>query len=261
MKKLPKKEFTQKWQTYFKSAKLPLIFFYSNDIRYQEFLKPLPSKKRHVCLIGQLDICFKGKTIAFTKDTIGCGGGVRYSGFPYTFSPDFYYFLSCGVPGRLEGERYKKSPEIVKGAEKDMPKISAEGKFIVFKKWDLLEEEEEPVAVVFWDRPDVISGLFTLANFRTVSPQGVIAPFSSGCGSMIAYPVAENRRKSPRAVLGMFDISARPYVDKNVLSLAVPIKKFIQMIEDMVNQFPFLGEGESSSHGKNRRRSFLKAHR
>jgi len=28
--------------------------------------------------------------------------------------PHFEYFLSCGIPGKLEGERYKKSPELVK---------------------------------------------------------------------------------------------------------------------------------------------------
>lgn len=222
---------------YFKGTRLPIVFFYSGDVRYEEYLRPLKPRNQHVCLIGQLNICFNGKTTVFTKETIGCGGGVRYSGFPYTFTPDFYYFLSCGIPGKLEGERYKKTPEIVKKAEREMPTTSAEGKFIVFKRWDFLEKDEEPVAVVFWDRPDVISGLFTLANFRTISPHAVIAPFSSGCGSIIAYPFAENKKKDPRAVLGMFDISARPYVNENMLSLAVPMKKFTQMVEDMGESF------------------------
>jgi len=231
------KDFIKKWETYFSGARLPFIFFYSDHPRYERYLNPLKPKNRHVCLIGQLNICFEGKTITFTKDTIGCGGGVRYSGFPYRFSPDFYHFLSCGIPGKLEGERYKKSPEIVKDAEKEMPKISADGKFIVFKRWDLVEKGEEPIAVVFWDRPDVISGLFTLANFRTISPYAVISPFSSGCGSIIAYPFSENKKENPRAVLGMFDISARPYIDENMFSFAVPMKKFAKMVEDMNESF------------------------
>lgn len=28
--------------------------------------------------------------------------------------PDFEYFLSCGIPGKMEGEPDKKSPELVK---------------------------------------------------------------------------------------------------------------------------------------------------
>ncbi len=39
--------------------------------------------------------------------------------------PDFEYFLSCGIPGKLEGERYKKSPEMVKEYLKHTPATKA----------------------------------------------------------------------------------------------------------------------------------------
>ena len=41
----------------------------------------------------------------------------------------------------------------------------------------------------------------------------------------------------PRAVLGMFDPSARPCVPQGTLSFAVPMKKFTQMIGDMDDSF------------------------
>ena len=67
----------------------------------------------HVCMIGQLaPVIRKGQTLSFTQETFGCFGGVRYSGFPSEDNPDFKYFLSCGIPGKLEGERYKKTPEL-----------------------------------------------------------------------------------------------------------------------------------------------------
>jgi hypothetical protein len=42
---------------------------------------------------------------------------------------------------------------------------------------------------------------------------------------------------NPRAVIGMFDPSARPYLPKDALSLSVPMAKFITMIENMEDSF------------------------
>jgi hypothetical protein len=89
----------------------------------------------------------------------------------------------------------------------------------------------------FFAKPDVLSDLFTLANFRSANPQAVMAPFSAGCGSIIGYPLLESYTPNQRAVVGMFDPSARPHVGKNVLSFAAPIKKFAEMIEDMDESF------------------------
>ncbi len=229
-----KKEFIEKWKKYFKKADLPFVFFYSDDEKYAKHLRPVEG---HVCMIGQLGVVRTGKTLAFTQETIGCFGGVRYSGFPSEYRPEFKYFLSCGIPGKLEGERYKKTPELVEEYMKDMPVPPAEGKHIVFKRWDKIEAEEEPQVVVFLGTPDVISGLFTLANFPSLDPQAVIAPFCSGCGSIISHPLIERANDNPRAVLGMFDVSARPFVKENVLSFAAPMKKFRQMVDDMDESF------------------------
>ncbi len=225
-----KQEFLAKWKQYFKNAELPFVLYYSDSDRYSENLKPVNG---HVCLIGQLGSVRKGQTLAFTRETIGCFGGVRYSGFPSETIPQFRFFLSCGIEGELEGERYKKTPELVDQYVEDMPVPPAEGKYIVFKRWDRIEEGDEPEVVVFFAPPDVLSGLFTLANFGAVDPQAVIAPFCSGCGSIISYPLAEREKEAPRATIGMFDVSARPFVKGNILSFAAPMKKFREMVEDM----------------------------
>jgi hypothetical protein len=54
---------------------------------------------------------------------------------------------------------------------------------------------------------------------------------------MIAYPLAERQKEHPRAVLGMFDVSARPYMQKDHFSFAVPMKKFRAMVDDMNESF------------------------
>jgi hypothetical protein len=234
-----KDTFTEKWRKYFKNAELPFVFYYSDDEKYAANLRPVEG---WMCMIGQLaPVLRKGQTMAFSHETLSCPGGVRYCGFPFEHNESFKYFLSYGIPGELEGERYKKTPELVEEYMKDTPAPPAEGKYIVFKRWDTLEGEDDPQVAIFFAPPDALSGLFTLANFASPEPQAVIAPFSSGCGSIIGYPLAERERERPRAVLGMFDVSARPFVKEGVLSFAAPMKKFAQMVEDMDESFLITG--------------------
>jgi len=59
------------------------------------------------------------------------------------------------------------------------PPFEAPGQYLVFKRWDKLAPDEQPLAVVFFAAPDVLSGLFTLANFDVADPHGVVAPMGS----------------------------------------------------------------------------------
>ena len=137
----------------------------------------------------------------------------------------------------MEGERYKKSPEIVRELMKAMPDYEAPKKYIVFKRWDRLEGSDDPEVVVFFANPDVVSGLFTLSGFDQVTSESTIAPFSAGCGSIVMYPYLEKDKENPRAVLGMFDVSARPYVPRETLSFSVPMKRFQTMVGYMDESF------------------------
>ncbi|MDZ7635720.1 MAG: DUF169 domain-containing protein [Bacteroidales bacterium] len=89
-----------------------------------------------------------------------------------------------------------------------------------------MNEPDEPDVVLFFATPDVLSGLFTLANFDQAEPNGTYTPFGSGCGSIIHYPYLESISEKQRAVIGMFDPSARKCVPENVLTFAVPMKRF-----------------------------------
>jgi hypothetical protein len=101
----------------------------------------------------------------------------------------------------------------------------------------MLLEEDEPEVVIFFAKPDVLAGLFTLAGYDSEDMNGTIAPFGSGCASIVQYPLAESKKDKPKAVIGMFDVSARPYVQENVLSFAVPFKRFEEMISFMEESF------------------------
>jgi hypothetical protein len=229
-----KEKFLQNWIRYFPGAELPIGFYYSAAAEPKCMAKP---PRGHRCVIGDLAKVRKGKTLCYDVNTIGCGGGKRYFGFEMKFAPDFEYFLSCGIPGKLEGERYKKSPELVKENMKHQKPSTAPGDYIIFKRFDQLEEIDKPLVVIFFAPPDVLSGLFTLANFDEPHPNGVIAPFCAGCASIVDYPYKELQSSEPRAVLGMFDVSARPCVPTNVLTFAVPWPKYVRMVDNMQESF------------------------
>ncbi|UCE34016.1 MAG: DUF169 domain-containing protein [Deltaproteobacteria bacterium] len=229
-----KERFMKLWRKYFNGAELPITFCYTNEQGCGELVQA-PTK--HQCLIGVLSRVRNGQSLCFEGESIGCGGGKRYTGFTQEIMPNFEHFLSCGIPGELEGERYKKSPELVREAMKRMPEFKAPARFIVFKQWEKLDESDNPDVVIFYTKSDVLSGLFTLANYDEVEENGGFAPFSAGCGSIVMYPYLERNAEGPRGVIGMFDVSARPYVGKDELTFAVPMSKFRRMVENMEESF------------------------
>jgi len=229
-----KKKFMELWQKYFGDTELPICFYYTDEGGSAEKVKPAEGWQ---CFIGALTKVRKGQSLCFDINAVGCFGGKRYLGFSEKIMPRFEYFLSCGIPGKLEGERYKKSPELVKEMIKRMPPFKAPAPFIVFKRWDMLETADDPAVVIFFAKSDVLSGLFTLANYDEVEQHGVITPFGAGCSSIVMYPYLERDSQRPRAILGMFDVSARPFVPKDDLTIAVPMNKFDRMIDNMDESF------------------------
>ncbi len=230
-----KEKFLKLWRKYFNNAELPITFYYTDEAGHAPAVKAGSGTR---CIIGAMVKIQKGEPMAFDVDSVGCPGGKRYLGFAENLMPDFEYFLSCGIPGKLEGERYKKTPEMVKEyMKKHAPAMKAPGKYIVFKRWDNLDAKDSPEVVIFFAKPDILAGLFTLASFDEVEQDMVITPFGSGCASIVQYPYLETKSASPRAVIGMFDVSARPVVDKDTLTFAAPMSKFKRMVDNMEESF------------------------
>lgn len=229
-----KEKFLGQWKKYFNNAGLPITFYYTDEENHADMVKP-GSEAR--CIMGPISRVRQGKSLSFSAESIGCFGGKRYLGFSQELAPDFEYFLSCGIPGKMEGERYIKSPQLVKEILTRWPKFTAPARFVVFKRWDMLDESDDPQVVIFFAKPDVLSGLYTLANFDTADPYAVIAPMGSGCSSIIQNPFLEKDSPEPRAVIGMFDLSARPFFAPDELAFSVHFKKFESMVRDMDESF------------------------
>ena len=226
--------FTDRWGRYVPGADLPIAFYYAEEPGGVDVMK---AGNQHRCFLAQLSAVRRGRTLCFEESSLTCPGAKRYLGFSQELMPNFDHFLSCGIPGQIEGERYKKSPELVREIVASAPVFVAPAPFIVFKRWDAIEAGDEPEVVFFEAKPDVLSGLFTLAGYDEAASDAVIAPFGAGCSSIVFHPLHEAGRERPRAVLGMFDVSARPWVKSETLSFAVPMSKFARMIDNMDESF------------------------
>ena len=234
MDKKLKELFLNRWSKYFPDAEIPITYYYTDRVDEEEIMG---TKNDYRCLIGNLNRVREGHTFVYSVKSRGCAGGKRYTGFKHSLRQNFEYFLSYGIPGELEGERYKKSPELVEQYMRNRIPFKAPGKYLVFKRWDRLDDDNSPAAVVFFAAADILAGLFTLANYDRADPYGVITPMGAGCASIVGYPLEESESDNPRCVLGMFDISARPYVPSNTLTFTIPIKRFEVMAGNMDESF------------------------
>lgn len=213
----------------------PLGIFYSD----QKPAEGITLQGRgHVCIFALLNRARQlGQTAYFDENHTGCDGGAYYLGFRPSPRPKIEYFLSCGIPGEMEGERYVKTPELArKYFSSTQPRVAA-GKFCLFKPLNKMAEREEPEVVVFFVPPDVLSGLFTLTNYAAERQDAVQIPFSSGCGAILTHPLKEAEKEDPRAILGLFDVSTRPFVEPNILTLAMPTRLFLSLLENQDESF------------------------
>ena len=87
----------------------PLAFYYSEEAPagYQ------PKPETRGCLVAVLGRARRGETVFFDRDTAGCPGGGHFLGFCEA-RPEIDLFVSTGIPGKMEGEHYKRSPELMR---------------------------------------------------------------------------------------------------------------------------------------------------
>jgi uncharacterized protein (DUF169 family) len=209
----------------------PVAFFYTDQPPegYQ------PPAGPHSCLVGFLSRAHRGETVYFDRDTVGCGGGGYYLGF-CPARPGIDEFVSTGVPGQVEGEHYKQSPELVRAFREQHPPRPAPARYAVFRPVSRLHENDLPELVVCLAGPDELAGLVGLANYARPE-EAVLLPFGSGCSAMISRPLAEAARPQPRAFLGLFDPSARPFVAADELSFTAPLALWLEMLANADQSF------------------------
>ncbi len=221
------------------------------------------------CIMWLVSNAAKGGVSVCDKDTFGCfGGGVgmgfgdQYENFPGG-KEFFCYFLSSGNQswdeGRkmaekvkpfmrkesheefIHGERYKKTPEYVKKFIQDLPITQIPARYVVFKPLKNINKDEIPQSVTFIVDPNQLSALVVLANYGRDDNDNVIIPFAAGCQSIGIYPYHESKSEKQRAVIGLTDLSARFFVQKqlgnNFMSFTIPFAMFREMEDNVEGSF------------------------
>lgn len=201
------------------------------------------------CVASMLVAASKGKTASFDRNTFGCVGGGTGLGFGNQYEEQNFpieYLLSTGkkdydhekIRSRFldEGECYIKTPELALKFVENMPMRNIKEKFVIFKPLELLNLTDEPKMIVLLVNPDQLSALVVLANYDRENNLNVISPFCAGCQSVL-FGYAEEEKKNPKATIGFFDISARKYIDKNLLTFTIPFKMFKEMENNVESSF------------------------
>jgi uncharacterized protein (DUF169 family) len=211
----------------------------------------------------------KGKTGICSRETFGCfGGGVgmgfgdQYENFPGG-KACFCHFLSSGNEGWetgrqaaekvkpfmrkeahdhfVHGEGYVKSPQLVEKFILSLPIVDIPARYVVFKPLDAVAADETPRSIIFFVDPDQLSALVVLANYGRGDNENVIIPYAAGCQTIGIYPYREAQSPTPRAVVGLTDLSARVYVKKilggNLMSFTMPLALFNEMEANVKGSF------------------------
>lgn len=230
MDELIRTKFLHGWQNFFPDASLPLVFFFDTTPRD---CKTINKAKEHRCVICDIHRVRKGHSIAFSQESLSCGGAEQYFGFRQERDPSIYKYLSCGEEGKYEGLHYKETPDLVRETFSRQPQMIAPAECIIFKRIDMVQEDEQPGAVIFFNQPDIIAALFALFHFDEADPLAVLTPSCAACSSIVNYPYTEGESGTLRGIMGMFDLSARHCVQPNIITFAVPWERFVRMVENM----------------------------
>ncbi|MGE4569033.1 MAG: DUF169 domain-containing protein [Bacteroidales bacterium] len=200
------------------AAPLPLVFRYDDT-------PAAPPQKIGGCFFKGLWSVRNGESLALDAEVVGCGGGKFYCGF-------------TGMPERVPDfvslkERYKETPEMVRQFVETMEVMPAPKPYLNFFRIDQITRFEGIEGVLFFATPDLLSGLCSWTFFDSNQSDAVTSLFGSGCSSVIANAVRENRINGYRTFLGLFDPSVRPWVGEHELSFVIPLCRFSKMYYTM----------------------------
>jgi len=186
------------------------------------------------CATGLIQRARKKKTTAyFSKNQFGCPGGAFWMGFMKPQTEMIIHYASSGIPGSIEGEGYCESPDALRKIYNSVDPEPVPTKYLIFKPIGQFRKGETATSVIFFAKPESLSGLHQLATFVTNDPEVVASPCSAACGSLVAWPRHYAAKNKIRAVIGGWDPSARKFFKQNELSFTVPFSLFI----DMLNRF------------------------
>jgi uncharacterized protein (DUF169 family) len=190
------------------------------------------------CVMGHIWRARKKRAVAyFSAEQFGCPGGAFWLGFNKPQTETIINYVSTGIPNWTGGERYCDSPDALRRIFEFVDPRPAPKSYCVVKPFSRFSDAEVPELVIFFARPEVLSGLHQLAAFVTNDPEVVASPWAAGCGSIAVWPLHYLARGQHRAVIGGWDPSARKFYKTDELSFTVPFGMFEQMLDRYQESF------------------------
>jgi uncharacterized protein (DUF169 family) len=166
----------------------------------------------------------------FDRERFGCPGAAFYLGFmrPYLLMhPDFI----------STAERYAESREAARDFFDRIDPCPAPARYCVIKPIGTFTGDERPLVVVFFARPEVLSGLFSLAAFVGRNADVVRTPFGPGCAGIVTWPLRYSSEGREYAVIGSLDPSCRKFLKTDELTFAVPYTMYNAMLDRFTETF------------------------
>lgn len=215
-------EIAQTFKKYMKLKYHPLGVYFSetkpkNKVRIQ-------GRIINMCITKHAFKAAKCGKTSIVQKGFGCVGGQWWSGFSPRAPKGLTFFLSKGREGIFggRGERFKKDTKVASRLFKDPGpvKLTLNTKYIVFKRLKEISDEQKIEYVLFFIEPKNMAQFSTIANYSRHIPNVFRAPAGSGCMSILSYPLLMEKEE-PDAIMGMWDMFARRFLPKNILSLSI----------------------------------------
>lgn len=190
------------------------------------------------CVMGNLwRARRKQRSAVFDAQRFGCPGGAFWLGFMKPQSETIIHYVSSGIPGHMKGELYCESPDQLRITFDTIDPVPAPKPYCVIQPVRAFEGNQEPELVIFFGRPETLSGLHQLAFFLTNDPEVVMSPWAAACGSIAAWPLRYRKEGRNKAVIGGWDCSARKFFKTDELSFTIPAGMFYDMLERFPDTF------------------------
>ncbi|HEY3370762.1 MAG TPA: DUF169 domain-containing protein [Prolixibacteraceae bacterium] len=180
-------------------------------------------KKGNGCIVPLMLKASTGVPLVISEESTGWPCSAFYLGFQDTIFEGIEYFLSHKDDFWRPCERFIQNPALAKAFVDNVNPVKPDKKYMVIKPLEDFAEGEEPESVLFFVNADQLSALVFLTHFDAPgSMDRVMAPFASACMALVTLPLKLARNNEQKAVMGLFDISARTRTPKDLLSFAMP---------------------------------------
>lgn len=193
-------------------------------------------KKGNGCIVPLILKASTGIPLVVSEESTGWPCSAFYLGFQDTIFEGIEYFLSHKDDFWRPCERFIQNPALAKAFVDQVNAIKPDKPYLVIKPLEDFLPDEEPESVLFFVNADQLSALVFLSHFDAPGKMDrVLSPFASACMALVTLPLKLARAKEEKAVMGMFDLSARTRMPHDLLSFAMPyafLKKLAEFLPE-----------------------------